>query len=181
MKQMTEQNLINAFGGESMAHLRYRYSAVQATKENYPCVARMFEAISFSEYVHACDHYRELSHLGGNAVVNCKGRFGAGDTSKNLNLAIAAEIFEIDELYPAYMATAKFQEEMGAYRSFNWSYQTEKVHKMLFEKAIEAVDKYHDVDLDILNVCSVCGYTLEGSAPEECPLCNAARERFQSF
>lgn len=33
MKQMTEQHLINAFGGESMAHVRYHHFGNQAEKE----------------------------------------------------------------------------------------------------------------------------------------------------
>jgi len=46
MKQMTEQNLINAFGGESQAHMRYKHFAVQADKENFHNVARLFTAIA---------------------------------------------------------------------------------------------------------------------------------------
>jgi hypothetical protein len=34
MKQMTEQHLINAFGGESMAHMRYLHFSRQAAKKN---------------------------------------------------------------------------------------------------------------------------------------------------
>lgn len=41
MKQMTEQHLINAFGGESQANMRYIHSANQADKENFPNVARL--------------------------------------------------------------------------------------------------------------------------------------------
>ena len=34
MKKKTEQHLINAFGGESQAHMRYLHFADQAEKEN---------------------------------------------------------------------------------------------------------------------------------------------------
>lgn len=40
MKKMTEQNLINAFGGESQAHMRYLHFADKADKESFPNVAR---------------------------------------------------------------------------------------------------------------------------------------------
>lgn len=46
MKQITQQNLINAFGGESQANMRYRHFAIQASKENYPNVERLFRAIA---------------------------------------------------------------------------------------------------------------------------------------
>lgn len=118
MKQMTEQNMINAFGGESMAHMRYRHFSRKAQAENYPHVARLFEAISHAEFIHAGDHYRELRHLDGGRVANSMGAFGPGDTLKNIRLGIAGETFEIEEMYPSYMEVARHQGEKGAYRSF---------------------------------------------------------------
>jgi rubrerythrin len=181
MKEMTEQHLINAFGGESMANMRYRHFGKKAEKENFPNVARLFEAISYAEYIHAGDHYRELDHLDGGFVANSKGTFGPGDTAKNLQLAIEGEHFEITEMYPVYMEAAEFQGESGAYRSFDWSYQTEKKHKALFEKAKAAVDAGNDPDLGPIQICEVCGYTLEGEAPDNCPVCSAKKEQFRSF
>jgi len=181
MKKMTEQNLINAFGGESMANMRYRHFAEQAEEESFPNVARLFRAISHAEFIHAGDHYRELKHLKDGLVANSMGAFGPGDTLKNLDLAIAGETFEIEELYPAYMEIAKFQEENAAYRSFEWSYKTEKKHKALFEKAKEAVSEKKDADLGTIQVYEVCGFTLEGEAPDQCPVCGAMKNKFRSF
>lgn len=181
MKQMTEQNMINAFGGESMANMRYRHFAVQAEKEKFPHAARLWRAIAHAEYIHAGDHYRELRHLDGGFVANSMGAFGPGDTKKNLGLSIAGETFEIEEMYPTYIEVARFQDESGAQRSFEWSYKTEKQHKLLFEKAKSAVDQGRDVDLEAVQVCEVCGYTLEGDAPDVCPVCGARREKFTAF
>lgn len=181
MKKMTEQNLINAFGGESQAHMRYRHFGEKAEEEGFTQVARLFRAISHAEYVHAGDHYRELSHLKGGFVANSMAAFGPGDTRKNLDLSIAGEEYEINEMYPTYIEVAKFQGERGAQRSFEWSYSTEKLHKELFEKARGAVEKGEDVELKAVQVCAVCGYTLEGEAPDHCPLCSAAKEKFKSF
>ena len=100
MKQMTEQNLINAFGGESMAHMRYLHFAITAKKEGYDNVARLFEAVAYAEYIHAGDHYKELKHLNGGFVANSMGAFGPGDTLKNLEHGIEGENFEITEMYP---------------------------------------------------------------------------------
>lgn len=181
MHQITEQNLINAFGGESMAHMRYLHFGRQAEKENFPMVARLFKAVSFAEYMHAGDHYRELRHLEGGFVANSMGAFGPGDTAKALKLAIAGEEYEITEMYPTFIATAKFQGEQGAQRSFEWSYASEKLHKELFEKAKKAVDAGQDVALGPVQVCEVCGYTMEGDAPDRCPVCGAKREKFTAF
>lgn len=181
MKLITQQNLINAFGGESMAHMRYLHFALQADSENYPNVARLFRAIAHAEYIHAGDHYRELRHLDGGFVANSMAAFGPGSTAKNLQLAVEGETFEIEEMYPTYIKVAEFQEEKGARRSFEWSFTTEKTHRALFERSAEAVEKGDDVELDAVQVCEVCGYTLEGKAPENCPLCSAPREKFREF
>ena len=181
MKKMTQQNLINAFGGESMAHMRYLHFADRAQQENCPNVARLFQAIAHAEVIHAGDHFEEISHLDGGFVANSMGAFGPGDTKKNLSLAIAGETFEIEEMYPTYIEVAKFQEEKGAQRTFQWAFGTEKMHKQLFEKAAQAVNDDHDVELGAVQICQVCGYTLEGDAPDKCPLCGVSKEKFTAF
>jgi rubrerythrin len=181
MKKMTEQNLINAFGGESQAHMRYLHFANQAELENYKNVARLFRAIAHAEYIHAGDHYKELKHLDGGFVANSMAAFGPGDTRKNLKLAIDGETFEIEEMYPTYIDTAIFQEEKGAQRTFEWAYGTEKMHKVLFESALYAVNSKNDVKLGPIQVCEICGYTLEGEAPDTCPLCQATKDKFIAF
>jgi rubrerythrin len=181
MKKMTEQHLINAFGGESQANMRYLHFANQAEKEKFNNVARLFRAIAHAEYIHAGDHYGELKHLDGGFVANSMAAFGPGDSKKNLKLAIAGEAFEIEEMYPVYIEAAKFQGEKGAERSFKWSYTTEKLHKQLFERALESVNAGKDVNLGPVQICELCGYTLEGQALDKCPLCGAPKEKFTEF
>lgn len=181
MHKMTEQNMINAFGGESQAHMRYTYFAMQAEKEKHPNTSRLFRAISFAETVHAWDHYHELRHLNGGFVANSMAAFGPGDTMKNLELAIAGETFEVEEMYPVYIETARFQDEYNAQRSFEWSYNTEKEHLKLYIRALEGLKKGKEVEFGTIHVCNVCGYTHEGDVPDLCPLCKAAKDKFASF
>ena len=155
MRKITEQHLINAFGGESQAHMRYVHFANQAKNEQFNNVARLFRAIAHAEYVHAGDHFQELKHLNGGFVANSMAAFGLRDSEKNLKLAIAGETYEIEEMYPTYIEVAKFQGEKGAQRSFEWSYGTEKMHKMLYEKALESVNSGKDIDLGPIQVCEV--------------------------
>ena len=180
MRPMTEQNMINAFGGESMAHMRYRLFARQAETE-YPNVARLWRAISEAELIHAGDHYRTLKYIDEGRVANSMGAFGPGDPLKNLGLSIGGETFEIEEMYPAYKQIAELQGEKDALRSFDWSYQTEKKHLELFQKARDAVSGGGDVELGPVQVCEVCGYTLEGEAPDVCPVCGAKKEKFTAY
>lgn len=53
---MTEENLKNAFAGESQAHIKYLAFADKAQQENWPNVARLFRANSYAEQVHATNH-----------------------------------------------------------------------------------------------------------------------------
>ncbi len=162
MRKITEQNLINAFGGESQAYMKYVHFANQAKNEKLNNLARLFRAIAHAEYIHAGDHFQELKHLNGGFVANSMAVFGPGNSEKNLKLAIAGETYEIEEMYPTYIEIAKFQGENDAQRSFEWSYATEKMHKMFYEKALESVSSGKDVEFDPIQVCEVCGYTLEG-------------------
>ncbi|MEJ2252100.1 MAG: rubrerythrin family protein [Candidatus Lokiarchaeota archaeon] len=181
MRDITQQNLVNAFGGESMAHMRYLHFAETAEKEGFPEVARLFRAISHAEFIHAGDHYRELKHLKMGIVANSMGAFGPGNTTENLGLGIDGETFEITEMYPTYIEVAKFQDEKGALRTFEWAIATEREHKKLYEKAKSAIDENKKLDLGPIQVCEVCGYTLEGEAPDNCPICNAKKEKFKEF
>lgn len=178
---MTQQNLINAFGGESQAHMRYLHFADTADEQGLFDIARLFRAVAHAEFVHAGDHYRELKHLDGGFVANSMAAFGPGDTKKNLDLAIAGETFEIEEMYPVYIQVAKFQGEKGAELSFKWAFGTERGHKALFEKAKASLEKGSDAQLGPIRVCEVCGYTLEGDVPDRCPLCNVSSDEFQTF
>jgi rubrerythrin len=107
--------------------------------------------------------------------------FGLGTTSQNLQGAIDGETFEINEMYPTYLETAKFQGEKGAQRSFHFALSAEKQHAVLFQKAKKAVDSGKDVKLGPVQICTVCGWTEEGEAPDRCPICGAKKEKFRTF
>ena len=58
---MTADFLRSAYGGESMAHMRYLYWADEALEEGFPNIAKLFEAIAYAERVHASNHFKELN------------------------------------------------------------------------------------------------------------------------
>ncbi len=181
MHDMTASNLRSAYGGESMAHMRYQSWGELAEQDGKPNIARLFRAISFAEKVHANNHFVELKDCEGDELVPAGAVFGIGEAADNLKGAIAGESYEVEEMYPAFLEIAKFQGEMGAVRSFTYALNAEKEHEMLFSKAREAALEDHDVDLGPVQICRVCGYTAEGDAPEECPICKAKRRYFESF
>jgi rubrerythrin len=166
VRKMTEENVKAAFAGESQASMKYQIFADKAEKE-YPNIARLFRALSFAERVHATNHFRSLG--------------GVKGTEENLDAAISGEDFEVEEMYPAYLVVAKLQEEEAARRSMDWAYEAEKVHRSLYERAKGAVVEGQDMTSGQIQICGKCGWTVEGQAPDVCPLCNAKKERFQAF
>ncbi|NYC93003.1 rubrerythrin [Clostridium acetobutylicum] len=50
---MTADFLRSAYGGESMAHMRYLIWGEEAENSNYPNIGRLFKAIAYSEHIHA--------------------------------------------------------------------------------------------------------------------------------
>ena len=157
----SEQNLKDAFAGESQANRKYLAFAKKADQEGYKQVARLFRAAAEAETVHAHTHLRTLK--------------GIGSTADNLKAAIAGETHEFKSMYPAMINDAKAEDNKGALRSFEYANAVEKVHANLYQKALEKMDKLEEADY---YVCSVCGYTCEDEAPDECPVCKAKKKAF---
>ncbi len=181
MHGMTAENLRSAFGGESMAHMRYVIWADKAEKDGFPNVARLFRAVSFAERAHATGHFGAMKDVAGGFTVAAGGGFGLGTTSQNLQGAIDGETFEITEMYPAYLAVAEMQGEKAAQRSMSWAMAAEKIHAEMYTTAKKAVDAGRDVTIGPIQVCGLCGHTLEGDAPEKCPVCGAPRKHYKAF
>lgn len=167
MKKMTEGNLRSAYSGESQAHMKYLIYAQKADDEGKNNIARLFRAIAFAEQVHASNHLKTLGDV--------------GSTLDNLQSAIDGENFEVEEMYPAYDAVAKLQEEKGAIRSVHYAIEAEKIHSAMYTEARQAVKEGKDVAIGDLFICPVCGYTAEGDAPENCPVCGVVQEKFVKF
>lgn len=167
MKKMTEEFLNAAFAGESQAHMKYLIFADTAEKEGKSNLARLFRAVAYAEQVHATNHFKTLGEV--------------GDSVENLDAAIVGENFEVEEMYPAYDAVAKLQGEKSAIRSIHYAIEAEKIHSAMYTEARQAAKEGKDVEYGDIHICPVCGYTVEGEAPDTCPVCNAPKNRFEKF
>jgi rubrerythrin len=167
MKKITYGNLQNSFAGESQAHIRYSIFAEQAKKDGLANIARLFEAAAASEQIHAGNHLKAMD--------------GVQDTASNLTVAAGGEDFEIEEMYPSYIAIAERQAEKKAMRTMNNALQAEKIHLALYRKAAEDLSSGKDIGKVDYSVCPVCGYTMEGEPPDVCPVCGARHETFIKF
>ena len=157
----TEQNLLDAFAGESQANRKYLAFAKQAEKEGYPQAARLFRATTEGETVQAHTQLRTLC--------------GVNSTVENRKVAIAGETHEFKKMYPEMIETAKAEGHSKGERSFIYANEVEKVHASLYQNALDNLDHLESVDY---YVCSVCGYTCENEPPETCPVCKAKAKAF---
>jgi rubrerythrin len=167
MKQMTKANLEAAFAGESQACMKYGIYAEKAEREGYPQVAKLFKAISYAEKVHASNHFRALDKVHG--------------TTANLGDAAAGENYEVNEMYPAFEAVAKLQDEVSALRSIQYAVEAEKIHEVMYLSAKDKVAKGKDISTSDVYVCPVCGHTVIGEPPDTCPVCRLAKNKYVKF
>ena len=167
MGPKTTENLKAAFAGESQAHMKYMIFADKAEKEGFRNIARLFSAVSFAERVHATAHHNVV--------------FGVKPTSNNLETAIGGETYEVETMYPDFRAAAEKEGEQGALTTIRFALEAEKIHAKLYSRAKAAAAGGKDLAIGDIFICSVCGHTTEGGAPDTCPVCGAKKEMFRKF
>lgn len=130
----TEQNLKDAFAGESQANRRYLYFAQKADIEGYNDVASVFRSTAEGETGHAHGHLEYLEETGDPATGE-----PIGDTKKNLNAAIVGETHEYTDMYPGMARTARDEgfDEIADW--FETLAKAEKSHAGRFQKALDEV------------------------------------------
>jgi rubrerythrin len=161
----TDENLQEAFAGESQANRRYLFFASKADKEGYPQIARLFRAAAEAETVHARNHFNAMD--------------GVGSTKANLNAGVIGEHQEFTGMYPRFIEQAKIDQYRRAEVTFDWANKVEEIHHGLFQAALKALDAGETIKDESIFVCQGCGNTVEGEAPEKCPICGAPRSAFK--
>ena len=164
MIMATMENLADAFAGESQANRKYLAFSKKAETDGYPQVAKLFRAAAEAETIHAHAHFRVMG--------------GVNETTANLQVAIDGEGFEFQEMYPKFIAEAEAEGNKAAEISFKNANVVEEIHYGLYSKALEAVNGGGDLPASKIVVCSICGNTIEGDAPEKCPICGVPADKF---
>jgi rubrerythrin len=158
----TLENLKEAFAGESQANRRYLAFAKKADEEGYAQAAKLFRAAADAETVHA------LSHL--------KAMGGIKSTKENIQAAVSGETFEFTKMYPGMIDQSKADGEDEAEISFSHANAVEKIHARLYQKYLDSLSSVATTDI---YVCQVCGNTVEGGAPDFCPICASPKSKFK--
>lgn len=178
---MTVDFLSSAYGGESMAHMRYTIWADAAEKDGFPNIARLFRGIAYAEWCHANNHFKVLNEKIEDKTVVAGAVFGHTNTVENLQGAIDGELHEIDQMYPVYLEAAKFQKEPDAQRSFHYALEAEKIHAKMFKDAQDKAKEGEDIGSETIYICPICGFTEIGDEVENCPICGAKKDIFKAY
>lgn len=161
----TQENLKEAFAGESMANRKYLAFAQQAEKDGFKNVATLFRATAEAETIHALAHFQAMD--------------GVKSTLENLEYAIKGETYETDEMYPPMYEQAE-KEGHKAKRMFKWAMEVERIHAELYKVAMEAVKAGQDITAEVW-LCPVCGHLEFKNPPEKCPVCSAPGTKYQKI
>jgi rubrerythrin len=159
----TEENLKEAFAGESQANRKYLAFAQKAERDGLPGVARLFRAAAEAETVHAMAHLRQMKTV--------------KSTAENLEAAKAGETHEYTEMYPPMVKQAE-EEGSPAVTTFKFALAAEERHAKLYARALEAVKAGKDIETDGVYVCPVCGNVVFGKPTTPCEICNTAADKF---
>ena len=161
----TDDNLKEAFAGESQASRKYAAFSKKAEQEGYVQIAKFFRAAAEAETVHASNHLRVMK--------------GIGTTLDNAKAAKDGEVYEHTQMYPDFMKAADTDNRKDAHVTFHYANETEKKHAEFYQKTIEALASGRDLAKTEYFVCQTCGYTVEGEPPEVCPVCGSPKNMYK--
>ncbi len=163
----TEENLKEAYAGESQANRKYASFAEQADSEGFKNVARLYRAASEAEAIHA----RRLLRVMGNV----------GPTAENLKKSVEGETYEFTSMYPEFIKHAESEKKSEAITAFTYAMKAEEVHAGLYKRALDAVHGKRDMVVGTVSICTICGNIMFGEPPDKCPICNAFKKKFQEI
>ena len=130
----TEQNLKDAFAGESQANRRYLYFAAKADVEGQNDVAALFRSTAEGETGHAHGDLEYMEPVGDPAT-----DLPIGRTKLNLSAAVAGETHEYTDMYPGMAKTARDEgfDEIADW--FETLAKAERSHANRYQKALDAL------------------------------------------
>ncbi len=161
----TQDNLKEAFAGESQANRSYLFFSEKADKEGHSQIARLFRAAAEAETVHARNHLNVMK--------------GIGCTADNLKAGMEGEHHEFTSMYPAFIDQTATDGDDKARESFDYANQVEEIHYGLYKEALDALEADKKMGDAPYYVCQGCGNTVLSEAPDKCPICGAPKKWFK--
>ncbi len=177
----TVSNLKKAIIGETTASAKYAAYAQKAKEDKLDKIALLFEAASKAEAIHAKNH-RDVLEACNVKMDSITPKFTVKTTKENLEDAIKGETYEVTTMYPEFIKKAQEEKNKDAITTFDYAFQVEKTHKVLYTTALQALNKNDMKTLpDSYTVCLICGETYGANAPVHCKICDTSNADFIVF
>ena len=178
----TIENLKTGITGETTASAKYAAFAQKAYEEGYDTIAKLFEAASKAEAIHAANHTKVLEELG-EKMDSIHPEFEVKTTAENLEIARDGEAYEISRMYNQFITDAQEEKVVKAEKTFTWAMDTEEKHHEFYVNARIAILANAENTLPSgYAVCPVCGNTYAiATVDENCAFCGAPKENFINF
>ncbi|MPW27128.1 rubrerythrin family protein [Alkalibaculum sp. M08DMB] len=159
----TLENLMEAFAGESQANRKYLAYSKKAQKEGKKNAAKLFQAASDAEALHAQKHFEVAGKI--------------NSTIENLKDAVEGENHEYQSMYPEFLKIAEQEGNDAAIRTFTMALKAEEVHARLYKEALENIEQEEEV---FYYLCPVCG-NIEEFVPDKCSICGVQGVKFIKY
>jgi len=168
----TQQNLLRAFAGESMARNKYIMFAKMARKEGLEWIARVFEETADNERIHAEELFENITgdiKTVGNLEIKPFSK-----TTDNLKMAAEGEKYEWTQMYPDFEKVAIEEKQEAAAKLFGALKYVEEKHEeryIIISKKLDDKTLY-DPGVELEWKCVNCGNIYKGTKPPiNCPVC----------
>jgi len=136
--------------------------AKRAEREKRSLLSKLLGAVSRSEHIHA---RRSLMYIRGKM----------GDLDEYLSQLVHSKHIDTAQRYPQLSERLNQAGQEKAAEAFEQLSRVAAVH----EKLLKAVIEDNAVGPMEYYVCDVCGYIAVDQLPENCPVCNAVKEKFK--
>ena len=164
----TEQNLWEAFAGESKARNKYTYFASAAKKAGYEQIAAIFQQTADNEKEHAKLWFKALGEM--------------GDTAENLLRAAEGENAEWTDMYDRMAKDAEeegFPELAAKFRAVGAIEKTHEERYRALLHNVEVMEVFKKSGITMWE-CRNCGHVVVAlEAPQVCPVCDHPQSFFE--
>lgn len=158
MRYCKVRGLLELYMELSEYHVRLLAYAKQAHRELYANIARLFEALAFSKKVQAVAALKSAGYI--------------KSTKENIADCIRSGSRCIAEENDALVEDNEIDAR---------SKEIEEKCQHLYVCAYDALESGNDLNIETVDVCSKCGFTVLGDAPGECPVCHSPSGWFRQF
>lgn len=164
----TEQNLMEALSGESIARNKYTFFSDVAKSEGYEQLSQIFLKTAGNEREHAKLWFKELGNL--------------SDSETNLLHGAQGENYEWTDMYARFAKDAEAEGFFDLAEKFIEVGKIEKSHEDRYRKLLNNMEMkaVFEKSEETMWECLNCGHLVMGKkAPETCPVCNYSQGFFE--